>query len=324
MFSVVIPTRNRPALLQRAVESVLAQTLAAQDVIVVVDGAVAADLDAYHKLQLTWATRPIRWLHLPHRAQGHGPSFTRNHGAASATGDYLAFLDDDDLWALPDHLHRAQLTLQAHGLVDLYMTAQVAVKASGDLHPGPLWLDGLEADCPGPPDDLGNVRVPIAAVASRVGFSHLNCSIYRREFFQSLGGLDEQMRYEEDRDLYLRAIDAAATLLYNPMITARHFVPDRSAQDNASTTWTRAAQLLQQMRMLDKCIVGARHAKLRQQARTLKSYALHDLADLMERDDRLAEAAAYRREALGQRLSPRGLRFAFTTSLRALLQARRT
>jgi glycosyltransferase involved in cell wall biosynthesis len=323
VFSVIIPTRNRPALLQRALISVCAQTLPPQDIVVVVDGATGPDLAAYNELASSLAAHPLHWHHLPHRPTGHGPSFTRNAGVSLSRGEYLCFLDDDDVWSDPGHLHRLQRTVQSHGPVDLYMTSQSAVLPDGTPVTGPLWLDGLQADCPGPSDALGNWRVPVAALARRIGFSHLNCSAYRRVFFESLGGLDELLRYEEDRDLYLRAIDAAASLIYNPAVTACHHVPDRQAQANASTAWNRPAQLLQQLRMLDKCIIGARHPGLRWQARTLKAYALHDVAAGLEAQGRLREAAAYRREALTQRLSLRGIGHTLSTGVRALSQALR-
>lgn len=320
MFSVVIATRHRPALLQRALGSVAAQENAAWEAIVVVDGATGADLADYQALAQRHQHLPVRWLHLPWRAAGHGPSFARNQGIEAAQGAYVGFLDDDDLWCDTQHLQRVQQALATHGEIDLYLSAQRALRPDGTPHPGPLWLDSLAQEPLPVLDAQGHRRVTAATLAGHVGFAHLNCSVYRRSFLQALGGLDEQLRYEEDRDLYLRAIDAAALVVYNPAVTAQHHIPERSARSSASTREGRLPQLLQQLRLFDKCLLSARHPALRQQARVLKSYALRELATLMQGQGRLAEAAAYQREACALRPGLQALAGALIASLRTLRQ----
>ena len=98
--SVVIPTRNRSRLLAEAVRSV--QALDGPDLeleIIVVDNGSTDDTEQVAKALGT------RYL----RATKPGAAATRNVGIEAATGDYLAFLDDDDAW-LPGHL-RPQLAL---------------------------------------------------------------------------------------------------------------------------------------------------------------------------------------------------------------------
>lgn len=88
-FSVIIPAFNRRALLARTLESVWSQRHQDFEVIVVDDGSTdgtAAFLESLHgRLQVVYQD---------HR----GPGASRNAGAARATGEYLAFLDSDDLW----------------------------------------------------------------------------------------------------------------------------------------------------------------------------------------------------------------------------------
>ena len=96
MVSVVIPTRNRPEPLMRALRSALAQTWNDLEVIVVVDGpdsltacALAQCLDS--RLRVIALEESV------------GGSEARNVGARNARGDWIALLDDDDEW-LPDKL----------------------------------------------------------------------------------------------------------------------------------------------------------------------------------------------------------------------------
>jgi glycosyltransferase involved in cell wall biosynthesis len=100
--SVVIPTRFRPDLVTRAVRSVLAQTVDAIEVVVVLDG---PDDDSAAALAALGDAR-VRVVTLP--AKGGAPN-ARNVGVGEAQGAWVAFLDDDDEW-LP-HKIEAQLAL---------------------------------------------------------------------------------------------------------------------------------------------------------------------------------------------------------------------
>jgi glycosyltransferase involved in cell wall biosynthesis len=99
-ISVVIPTRNRPALLTETLASVAGQRgldLADIEVVVVNDGGTSVDTEVRaareHGLQ-------VRHFDLPER---RGLPVARNTGIDHTTGEFLAFVDDDDVF-LPDHL----------------------------------------------------------------------------------------------------------------------------------------------------------------------------------------------------------------------------
>lgn len=302
-FHVVIPTRNRPALLEQALGSVLAQQDVGLEVVVVVDGAVEPDLAAYRALADAHAAAPVRWLWLPPRAQGHGPSFVRNTGVEAGGGDYVAFLDDDDLWLDPRHLRSIALSVQQHGAIDLLLSAQRAVHADGSPHPGPLWLDAVAGDLGAAIDEHGNREASAEQLLRGDGFSHLNVTVFRRDFFLSLGGLDELLRYEEDRDLFLRGIDAATRILYRPAVTALHRIPAPRGAAQASRAGLMLDRRLQQLRVLDKCLLGARRAGLRRWARRQKVYLLAQLADLLREAGRPAEARGLQLQSLALRLT---------------------
>jgi len=90
MVSVIIPVHNGEAYLGEAIQSVLVQTLPADELIVIDDGSTdgtAAEAQRYGA--------KLRYVRQPHA----GPGAARDHGIRIAKGDYLAFLDADDLWA---------------------------------------------------------------------------------------------------------------------------------------------------------------------------------------------------------------------------------
>ena len=93
--SVIIPTYNRADLLGEAIDSVLAQSYQDFEMIVADDGST----DETAMVASKYGDK-VRFLALPHRGQ---PAAPRNAGIAAATGEYISFLDSDDLY-LPDKL----------------------------------------------------------------------------------------------------------------------------------------------------------------------------------------------------------------------------
>jgi GT2 family glycosyltransferase len=90
--SVIVPTYNRAARVVRAVESVLAQTYARCHAVVVDDGSTDGTGEA---LAASFGANPR--VHL-HAQPNRGPAAARNRALAELDGEYVAFLDSDDLW----------------------------------------------------------------------------------------------------------------------------------------------------------------------------------------------------------------------------------
>jgi glycosyltransferase involved in cell wall biosynthesis len=99
--SVIVTVYNRFELTKRAVESVLGQTLGVSEVILLDDGSFdgTSDLLQEHVAEnARWRGR-VRYVH----QENQGPGAARNRGIAEAQGEWLAFIDNDDLW-LPQKL----------------------------------------------------------------------------------------------------------------------------------------------------------------------------------------------------------------------------
>ena len=126
LVSVVVPTRNRPDLVVRAVQSALEQTLPTIEVIVVVDG---PDDKTIHVLSAIKDAR-LRVKILPHNL---GPAEARNAGVKEARGPWVAFLDHDDEW-LPQKLHLqlqlAQQSVHRYPIIGCRLTVR---REMGDL-----------------------------------------------------------------------------------------------------------------------------------------------------------------------------------------------
>ncbi len=124
--SVVIPTRDRPQLVLRAVHSVLRQTLPSLELLVVQDG---EDAETFSALQ-TVADPRLR-VHVAPR--GYGPGAVRNAGVAQARAEWIAFLDDDDEM-LPERLERQLEAGEALGVANPVVLCRAIVRTpAGDV-----------------------------------------------------------------------------------------------------------------------------------------------------------------------------------------------
>lgn len=109
LVSVVIPTYNRTQQTIAAIESVAAQTYPELEIIVVDDGSIDGSNEAIQQFinQRKNACHQILYFSQPNQ----GASIARNAGIAKAQGEYIAFLDSDDLW-LPEKLECQVQALQ--------------------------------------------------------------------------------------------------------------------------------------------------------------------------------------------------------------------
>ncbi len=321
MFSVIIPTRNRPALFGRALASVLAQSCREVEIIVVNDGSAAVHQPAYDAILRDAGGARVRPFALIERPNGHGQSYAINIGAAAATAPYLCFLDDDDCWTDEDHLARVQTMIAAtKDAPDLVMTNQAAF-LKGEPRPGPIWIEDLPeilASRGKAPDTHGVYTVTVDELLRSHGFCHLNTLIVRRALYHAVGGMDETIRWECDRDLYLRLIDRAAVMRFLPVTVARHNIPDPAGTANMTTVISELERRLFQIRVLDRAALFARHPGIRAHGRQHKAYAVKRIAEALAAAGRRREAAWYACQGLGAGPGVKWAGYTAWLSLRAL------
>lgn len=181
LVSVIIPVFRRPDYLHQALDSVLAQTWQALEVLVVDDASGDEFVRQYR------IPPPGRLLRL--EVNG-GPSAARNAGMAEARGEFIAFLDSDDAW-LP-----VKVSSQV-GHLARHPEAALTYCHFREVDPEMVPLDTHPRVKPPHPDAFrACLRSPIVKTPSTV--------LVRREALESAGGFDPTLRYAEDRDLWLR------------------------------------------------------------------------------------------------------------------------
>ncbi|MGL4503477.1 MAG: glycosyltransferase family 2 protein, partial [Planktothrix sp.] len=180
-ISIVIPAYNAQETIQKTIESVLNQTVQDFEIIVVNDGSTDSTLDAVSQIH----DPRIRVFSYPNS----GAASTRNQGFKHSSGEYIAFLDADDLWAN----NKLELQLKA-----LQNNPQAAVAYS--------WTDYIDESGeflrPGT-HVTKNGNVYPALLVQNFLESGSN-PLIRREAFAEVGGFDPSLLGGQDTDLYIR------------------------------------------------------------------------------------------------------------------------
>jgi GT2 family glycosyltransferase len=183
--SVILPTYDRRELLEHAVTSVLDQTHQDWELIIANDGSGDATREYLDGLR----DARVRVLHLAHSGSA---AKVRNAAIELARGEWVAFLDSDDLW-LPQKLERQLAALTAMPQAGWSCTdvlfidadgASIERRAGAPYHPYSGWI----------------LELLLAEVASAT----TPTIMVRRSLMEQLSGFDETLLHREDRDMTFR------------------------------------------------------------------------------------------------------------------------
>ncbi|MGS0676884.1 glycosyltransferase family 2 protein [Shewanella sp. 125m-1] len=184
-ISVIIPTHNRCDLLKNAIDSVLKQTISVEEVIVVDDTQNAES----EVLVESYNNSKIKLF----RNNACGAHSSRNLGAAKASSEYIAFLDDDDIW-LDDKIEMQKPFLVSNDAV----FSQIQVNYT-DLN------IKYNTRAKNNVDSLNSILTEnfIGGTIS---------SIINRDLFLDLGGFDTNFPAREEYDLWIRIISKGSNI----------------------------------------------------------------------------------------------------------------
>lgn len=206
LVTVIIRTRDRLELLQRAVASVAEQQYRAIEVVVVNDGT----LDVSASCELAAKGRlPLRIVASP---KPGGRSRAANTGLQQARGEFLIFLDDDD-WFYPDHLSKLVTALQhapEYGLAYTGIECKRQDPESGAL------VD----------EHVFNQPFEKAFFLIR-NFIPMHAALFRHSLLDTSIAFDEQLDFYEDWDFWLQ-LSRKSGFLHAPGISACYFLGSNS------------------------------------------------------------------------------------------------
>ena len=224
--TVVIPAFNRVGTIRAAVESVLSQSYADLELLVVDDGSSDGTMSA-----LAGMSDPrLRLLANPCNM---GPSAARNTGIRAARGDWVAFQDSDDEW-LSDKLAKqmVRIALTGPGCVAAYCGMLIDAPKDGSLGPGGVRYY--------PDASLGAREGNLLEALLRRSLISTQTLIARRDALLKIGGFDESLPALEDWDCVLQLARLGSFAFVDEALVKQYFSPNSITRNRAK--WASARE----------------------------------------------------------------------------------
>ncbi len=190
-FSIILPTFNRQHLIERAIQSVLDQTFADFELLIIDDG---SQDDTFQRVRPLLSDRRLRY----HHAANRGLAMARNLGISMSSGEYITFIDSDD-----EYLHR-HLESRAKYL-----------QSDPDIE---LLFGGVEVVGEAFVADKSDPTKRIAISDCVVGGTFF----LKRELISRIGGYRE-VEYGDDADFFERALASGAKIVKVDEPTYRYY-----------------------------------------------------------------------------------------------------
>ncbi|MGD0753199.1 MAG: glycosyltransferase family A protein [Anaerolineales bacterium] len=181
LVSVIMPVYNGEKLMAEAIESVLRQSYRPIEIIIIDDGST----DASAKIAARYPDQ-TRYFYQANA----GPAAARNLGIRKAKGEFIAFIDADDLWP-NDKLGAQMRCFEAFPSVELVQGLINRIKLPNQVKGR---LIGAEIDFP-------------------FIYTNLGSMVMRRRVFKKIGYFEENLPFHEDTDFWLRAREAGLLIL---------------------------------------------------------------------------------------------------------------
>ncbi|MBW4611993.1 MAG: glycosyltransferase [Desmonostoc vinosum HA7617-LM4] len=203
---------NAEKFIEEAIESVFAQTYDNWELLLVDDGST----DSSTAIALQYAKKypeKVRYIEHDHH-QNRGMSATRNLGIHNAKGEYLAFLDADDVW-LPQKLEKQLATMKSHPQATVVSSStQYWYSWTGNPedrqrdHIRELWI---------PPNRLFQPPQLLALLLQKKIHTPATCSVLiRREFLETIGGFEERFRGMYEDQAFFAKVFLKASIFVEP------------------------------------------------------------------------------------------------------------
>ncbi|MFT7462959.1 MAG: O-antigen/teichoic acid export membrane protein [Pseudohongiellaceae bacterium] len=235
-LSVVVATYNAERFVTETLQSVLAQTWPHVELIVCDDGSQ----DSTRELLASFNT-VCTVLH----QDNAGVSVARNRGASVATGQWLAFLDHDDIWEA-DMVERQLACLAAHPEAGLVYGDSRIIDEQGEVHGRRSeWLRFYDGD--------------VASELLSGNFIPIETAIMPAQLFHQLGGFNPELRFLEDYDLCLR-IAALRPVVLQPEPVARYRIHGNNLTHQHEALLQEWVAILEQLARPERRLPGAEQA----------------------------------------------------------------
>ena len=260
LVSVIIPAYNVAPFMAETLESVFTQDFKSYETIVVNDGSPdTADLEAVvqqYSGRLTYL-----------KQQNKGVSSARNSALRIARGEYVAFLDGDDVW-LPSKLSEQVKFLRDGGYDLVYSNALFFGESPWSAQT--TFMDRSPSNGEVTKESLLDQRCSVLC----------STSLARRQAVFEAGLFDEEIKISEDFDLWLRMMTSQARFGYQRLVLAKYRVRSGSLTSNRITYHEAGLSLLDRVKNRDTLTREEREA-LERTAQKLKVERATEISKLM-------------------------------------------
>lgn len=218
--SVIVPTYNRAAFLPAAIESILGQSFQDFEVLVIDDGSTDSTVEVlrtYHE-KVTYIYQENQWV-----------SAARNTGIEASRGEYLAFLDSDDLF-LPDKLEIQVRLLDERPEIGLVASGHEFIDEEGQL----LQIPNFKTDRP---------TITLESILFG-GLAPVHAVLIRRSWVNQVNGFDPKFPYAEDPDLWYRLALEGCPMVWESSVVCQYRVHANNATNSPKIHFQYARQAL--------------------------------------------------------------------------------
>ncbi|MBD3422675.1 MAG: glycosyltransferase [Chitinivibrionales bacterium] len=212
-ISVIIPTHNRLELFKQALSSAEHQSCKPREIVVVVDGSTDGTVEYVNNL----ASNTLRVLV---NSENRGGAHSRNQGAKITQGDWLAFLDDDDVWHADKLEKQAAIINDAPAALCYSGATVITRKGCRKRHSfyAPKYGDQYKSIM------FDNFIGTTSSV------------IIKKKVFDACGGFDPELSALQDYDLYIRVLKD-----YNSVWTDESLVDYRVVAENKNVSCSKTS-----------------------------------------------------------------------------------
>jgi hypothetical protein len=205
---------------------------------------------------------------------------------------------------------------------DLYIANQSAVSCQGAVERRdwlPALMDIVQAK---PRSHARGYQLALEELVRGGGFAQLNILAVRKATAVAIGGFWTRTSYEEDRDFFWRAADAARTVFFNPERIAQHNVPDPARQDNLSRSFTQSERWMISALVSQHIAMNVDSAAIRALCQSYEGDILRRLSQFLSGEGKHALGLLYARRALAARVSLKWALYTMALSWRQLMRGR--
>lgn len=218
--SIIVPTYNRAAFLPAAIESILGQSFQDFEVLVIDDGSTDNTVEVLrtYREKVTYIYQENQWV-----------SAARNTGIEASRGEYLAFLDSDDLF-LPDKLEIQVKLLDERPEIGLVASGHEFIDEEGQL----LQIPNFQTDRP-------TITLESILVG---GLAPVHAVLVRRSWVNQVNGFDPKLPYAEDPDLWYRLALEGCPMVWESSVVCQYRVHANNATNSPKIHYQYARQAL--------------------------------------------------------------------------------